>query len=264
MKYQFYKLITVFSFILMLVSFISAQTEREKGIELYEKGDYKGAAEILKKAALMNDKDFVAAHYWGLSLEKDNRTKEAIEVFENNMDDCLGRVVEKIESRFGGIRKINDKETAHTLVQKEMGDDIKAAFAGGKRLEEINTKKAASDKWQNKILSLQYFTEKSAAKSGEDKKDEATSVKIIKKPFAGYTDSARSNGINGLVRLWILFLPNGKTGLIVPLQRLTGGLTESAINAAKGIKFKPATKDGNPIAVAKQVEYSFAIYVKGF
>lgn len=193
-------------------------------------------------------------------MEKDGNTKEAIKIFESNVDNTLKLIAETIENRFGNIIfPTNDKVTTQMFIQRKFGGEIKAALASGKRLEEINSKQAVSDRWQNKFLSLQYFAENTGTETKADgEQANTTPSKIIKKPLAGYSISARNNKINGSVRLWILFLSNGKIGLIVPLRRLPDGLTEKAIDAARGITFTPI-KDGKPIPVAKQIEYSFAI-----
>ena len=51
-----------------------------------------------------------------------------------------------------------------------------------------------------------------------------------------------------------------KTGEVTNIQVLVGlpyGMTERAIDAARGIKFVPATKDGNPVSMWMQLEYIF-------
>ncbi|MDX6382603.1 MAG: hypothetical protein QOK48_176, partial [Blastocatellia bacterium] len=38
------------------------------------------------------------------------------------------------------------------------------------------------------------------------------------------------------------------------------GLTGTSIEAAKQVKFTPATKDGHPVSVLTQLEYNFNSY----
>ena len=47
--------------------------------------------------------------------------------------------------------------------------------------------------------------------------------------------------------------------LIKALKKAPLGMTESAVRAARGIKFKPAKKDGVPISVYATVTYTFSI-----
>lgn len=85
-------------------------------------------------------------------------------------------------------------------------------------------------------------------------------IKILSKPKAPFTDTARAQSIQGVVRLRVTFLSNGQIGSISPIQGLSGGLTENAIAAARNIRFEPAKKNGVPYTVTKQVEYSFTLY----
>jgi hypothetical protein len=90
------------------------------------------------------------------------------------------------------------------------------------------------------------------------KEDKIGPLKILSKPTPQFTDEGRKNGTTGFVRLRVTFLATGSTGDISPVDTLPDGLTESAIEAAKGIEFKPATKNEEPITVTKLVECSFA------
>jgi protein TonB len=85
-------------------------------------------------------------------------------------------------------------------------------------------------------------------------------VKIISKPRANYTDAARTNNIQGVVRVRVTFLANGTIGSISPVSNLGYGLTEQALAAARSIRFEPAKKAGVPYSVTKVVEYTFTLY----
>ena len=85
-------------------------------------------------------------------------------------------------------------------------------------------------------------------------------LKILSKPRPGYTDAARTAGIQGTVILRVTFNANGSIGTISPVKGLPSGLTEKAIAAARGISFEPAKRDGVGQTVTKQIEYSFSIY----
>ena len=85
-------------------------------------------------------------------------------------------------------------------------------------------------------------------------------VKILSKPRANYTDAARQNQVQGKVVLRVTFAANGSIGAISVISGLGNGLTEQAIAAARGIRFEPAKRNGQPYSVTKPVEYSFTIY----
>lgn len=82
-------------------------------------------------------------------------------------------------------------------------------------------------------------------------------LKITSKPRAVYTDAARLNKTQGNVLLRVTFLSSGEIGEIVPVKELPDGLTESAVAAAKLIKFKPQKVNGQPKSVIKTVQFSF-------
>jgi TonB family protein len=87
-----------------------------------------------------------------------------------------------------------------------------------------------------------------------------TPVKILSKPRANYTDSARRNGIQGTVRIAVLFSAEGRVKYVMVVKPLSNGLTEEAIRAARQITFEPQMRDGKPAPAVKIVEYTFTLY----
>ncbi|MFN6963315.1 MAG: energy transducer TonB [Pyrinomonadaceae bacterium] len=83
---------------------------------------------------------------------------------------------------------------------------------------------------------------------------------ITYKARANYTDPARQNNVQGVVRLRVTFNANGTIGSISPVSTLPYGLTEQAIAAARQMKFEPKKVNGVPVSSTKVVEFSFAIY----
>lgn len=86
-----------------------------------------------------------------------------------------------------------------------------------------------------------------------------TRAQILSKPEPLYTEQARNNGISGTVRLRMVLSFDGRVRNISVVKALGGGLTEMAINAARKIKFTPATKDGRPVSQFVTIEYNFYI-----
>lgn len=85
-------------------------------------------------------------------------------------------------------------------------------------------------------------------------------LRINNKPRAIFPDKNCSLCVQGTVTLRVEFLSDGNIGKVSPVSGLPCGLTESAINASKEIKFSPAQKDGIPTTAFKQVQYSFSLY----
>ena len=74
-----------------------------------------------------------------------------------------------------------------------------------------------------------------------------------------YTREARRIGVEGVVAVKLLALPDGKIDRVRVVRRLPYGLTENAILAACEIKFKPAMKAGQAVAQWIQLEYVFRL-----
>lgn len=85
-------------------------------------------------------------------------------------------------------------------------------------------------------------------------------LKIVSKPRAIYTDSARQNMVQGKVVLRVTFKKDGEIGKIKVVKGLPRGLSQNAVEAARKIKFEPQIGNGKPVTVTKNIEYNFTIY----
>ena len=85
-------------------------------------------------------------------------------------------------------------------------------------------------------------------------------ARLLFKPEPQYTEEARRNQITGTVVLRVVFSLTGQVTNIRVVSSLPFGLTERAIAAARQIRFLPATKNGRPVPVYMQLEYSFNLY----
>ena len=83
---------------------------------------------------------------------------------------------------------------------------------------------------------------------------------ILYREKAQYTNEGRNNKVEGTVVLSAVFSAEGQISDIRVIQGLPHGLTENAIIAAKKIRFEPAMKDGQPVSVRGNIEFSFNIY----
>ena len=87
-----------------------------------------------------------------------------------------------------------------------------------------------------------------------------TKARLTHRPEPNYTEKARNSGTRGTVVLQAIFSKTGKVTDIRTLSGLPNGLTERAVEAARKIKFIPATKDGKPVSMWMQLEYNFNLY----
>ena len=75
----------------------------------------------------------------------------------------------------------------------------------------------------------------------------STTVEITFKPNPIYTDEARNLKLEGEVLLEVEFAANGQLHVNRVVRGLGHGLDEAAVNAANKMRFKPASRYGQPI-----------------
>jgi TonB family protein len=87
--------------------------------------------------------------------------------------------------------------------------------------------------------------------------DASLRPRITYKEKATYTPEARANEVQGTVVLNAIFSTEGRVTNIQVMRGLPHGLTQQAIAAAQKIRFEPAMKDGMPVSVRGNLEYTF-------
>jgi TonB family protein len=85
-------------------------------------------------------------------------------------------------------------------------------------------------------------------------------LKILNTPKANFTNGARERNVNGTVLLMVGFQADGKIGPVMLLKSLDKELDQNAMAAARKITFTPELKNGVPVPVVKQIEYSFSLH----
>ena len=86
-----------------------------------------------------------------------------------------------------------------------------------------------------------------------------TPVEIVFKPTPDYTDEAIALKIQGDVALEVEFAASGAVRVLRVVSGLGHGLDEAAAHAAERIRFKPATRAGNPVDVRTTVHIVFRL-----
>jgi TonB family protein len=89
---------------------------------------------------------------------------------------------------------------------------------------------------------------------------EALKPTILYSEKARYTEEARQNKAQGEVILKVVYQRDGRIGQIEVEQGLPDGLTESAIEATRNIRFIPAMKNGAHVSVQGSKVYKFNLY----
>jgi TonB family protein len=83
----------------------------------------------------------------------------------------------------------------------------------------------------------------------------------IKEVRPEYTAEARKARIEGVVDLNVVVLADGTVRDVTVSRSLdsTFGLDQQAVNAAKEWRFKPAARDGKPVAVSVTLQMNFTL-----
>lgn len=85
-------------------------------------------------------------------------------------------------------------------------------------------------------------------------------AQITFNPQPQYTEEARKNQVQGVVRISMVMTASGQVQNIRVVSGLPNGLTEKSLEAARLIRFIPAQKDGRNVSQYVTVEYNFRIY----
>ena len=97
------------------------------------------------------------------------------------------------------------------------------------------------------------------AKSDAPRTAADTAVEILDKPKPKYTEEARRLGIEGEVLVDALFPASGPARVLRLIRGLGHGLDENAEAAAQSIRFRPATRAGQPVDSTAVVHIVFQI-----
>ncbi|MEL7060354.1 MAG: TonB family protein [Acidobacteriota bacterium] len=80
----------------------------------------------------------------------------------------------------------------------------------------------------------------------------------VEAPAPIFPPAALASGLSGNVVLRIVVEEDGSVGQVAVLDGLPGGLTEAAVAAVRGWRFRPATRKGIPVAVYHRITVRFA------
>lgn len=121
-----------------------------------------------------------------------------------------------------------------------------------------------ADEMREQLESLRYYADAPSVTDPARRtylpSETTTRPVITAKPEPGFTEQARNANVRGVVRLRAVLDADGKVRHILVLRQLSHGLTRQAVNAARQIKFKPATLNGLPVSQIVVLEYNFNVY----
>jgi TonB family protein len=231
--------------------------EREQAVKLYEAGDAAGAVKALQAFVKKEKKDVRAWHYLGLALSRQGKTKDARKAHEQSAKLATHVVADALE----GISGYKELDARITPIKERL---LEAADSADKYIQ-LSQKPSESKiiEWQRRAEFLRDLLQVSVeikANNVLTPKEVTTKARIISKPSPQYTEEARHHQTTGTVVLIMIFSADGRVKAIIPIHSLPDGLTATAIEAARAIRFVPATVDGKPVSQFIRVEYNFNIY----
>lgn len=225
---------------------VPATAQRDRGIALLQEDKLPEALTLLTTATKKDKKDIRAWHWLGIALEKQQKLKDALKAHEKT-------------AKIGDELQTSASERTASLPKIELMEAADSA----ERFLSLST--ALSDKkkkeWRDRADFLRLHANSRASEARIYKSSEVTTrARVLKKPEPSYTEDARNNQVTGTVVLRCIFAADGRVRNIYVIWGLPGGLTERAIEAARKIKFIPATVDGKPVSMWMQLEYNFNLY----
>jgi TonB family protein len=96
--------------------------------------------------------------------------------------------------------------------------------------------------------------------AGSHKWDGITRPVPLLEPEAKYPKAARKQGLTGVCLVGLIVDANGMPQNVHILKSLEPSLDQSAVESVRKYRFKPATKDGVPVAVEVNIEVNFRLY----
>lgn len=251
------KVFTLIIFVLISgVLSVTAQTsDRELGIEAFNQKKFAEAIGFFEKAVKTEGEDITSLFYLGQSFENLGKKNEAVK----NYTLCYQKGLLILEKTLFEVVSSDDASKNNSeYVKNKIGDKIELALKSGERIEIVENNSAQNINLQDALLIFNHFLKerptipKNFSENGENKK-----LKITDKPNPYYTKQARKNLTTGAVHLYVMFLANGRIGLVIPRILLPDGLTQESIEAARKLKFEPQIVNGKPVTVIKTVVYNF-------
>jgi len=87
----------------------------------------------------------------------------------------------------------------------------------------------------------------------------STNLEVLSKPAVQYTSEARQLKVQGDVVLRVTFTANGQVLVQGVVHGLGHGLDEEARRVAQMIRFRPATRDGQPVDLTTNITITFQL-----
>jgi TonB family protein len=232
----------------------SIEDEAARGIELYKRGDDKGAIEVLLRVVELRGEDIAAWHFLGLAYSRQGKASDARKAHERAVKSA-DKLLEQLYASSDNPPITARSESLLELAAESIAEFIKLSprLSGGQREE-----------WDERTELVRDYAKLTDDTGNPIKtysgREVDSRAKILSRPAPIYPRGARPTGAMGVIVLRAIFTSDGKVRNIRVVNGLPNGITLSAIRAARRIKFIPAALNGNPVSQRVQIEYNFQLY----
>jgi len=226
------------------------------GMVALRDSNYEQAAGHFQQAAADKPDDMWAPYYFGLCLLNLKRFDEAVNAYQQAL--TLQPKVAPVHYQLAkiylamGDREAVEKE--HRWLQEN--DQELALYLS----DLLPSDKPLTQQNQDASVRSTIPQPQDKLTPGVEPMNKDLRPTIMYREKAKYTEIARTNRVQGTVVLQVVFANNGELQGIRVVRGLPDGLTRKAIEATQNIRFNPATRDGVPVSVRGQLEFSFNIY----
>ena len=193
------------------------------------------------------------------------------QLFVTGNQSSVKQLETKLESQYAQIEKLFASPPPpsaaltpayYRRLIREWQDDLAQSFVrAAATVEQILALNPANrEMWRERLETLRLYAQ--PISSPEERKvfgagEVQTSARILETPLAEYTAEALASKTHGDVRLRLVLAADGTVKNVFPIKPLGHGLTESAMKAARQIKFEPAIRNGKPASEFMTFVYEF-------
>lgn len=232
----------------------------------------KEAAQEAERALALNGQSEVAHYVIGTVRLREGANAKALEEAEASLKakaEYPPALLIKSQALFGlylsetpdsGEAILQDTKESRALRSAR----LKEAAESLEKYLKLEPNTADANVWREQLETLRYYTGLHNRPGDEQvvypSAEGVVRARILRRTEPTYTEVARREGVEGTVVLRAVFSSDGTVKHILVIRGLPYGLTQEAIQAARKIKFVPATKEGKPVSQFIQIEYNFSLY----
>jgi tetratricopeptide (TPR) repeat protein len=225
----------------------TASDDRDRGIQLYQKGNTTGAIEALRAATSKSPDDGDAWHYLGLALLAGGNKDDARNAFEKAATIRLSSLIP-----ISPLPLVNKPQPGSSGIKPR--DRYQAALESSEQYLALT--QHPTEDWRFQVEALRFYRDYYAGSRTDETivttKEATTRLRISSKPAPDFSDlTAPGNSV-----LRAVFSADGTVKHVLVLKKVASDFDLRCIEAARQIKFTPAIKDGHAVSMILQLEYN--------